>query len=126
MAGILLAGLTDHEAAAAEILIGMHWRAQRCVILPRSLSLAIPDPGPAGRACDSCLVDLFGLGMRKHSPEHEAELLAFLPQLPGGIDIGFSDREMPANALTLEPPPPPAAPPEPKLMRDPDAPPRLR
>ena len=67
------------------------------------------------------------------APAHEAaiakafaELLAFLPQLPGGIDIGFSDREMPANALTLEPPPPPAAPPEPKLMRDPDAPPRLR
>ncbi len=78
MGGILLAGLTDHEAAAIDILIGMHWRAHRSVILPRSLSLAIPDQGVAGRACESCVIDLFGLGMRKHSREREAELLAFL------------------------------------------------
>ena len=78
-------------------------------------------------------VGFWALMLQGVAPAHEAaiakafaELLAFLPQLPGGIDIGFSDREMPANALTLEPPPPPAAPPEPKLMRDPDAPPRLR
>lgn len=78
MNGILLAGLTDHEAAAIEILIGMHWRAQRSVILPRSLSLAIPEQGAAARACGSCVIDLFGLGMRKHSAAREAELLAFL------------------------------------------------
>ena len=65
------------------------------------------------------------------APAHEepvakafAELLAFLPQPPGGIDIGFADRDMPANALMLEPPPPPPAPEPPR--RDEKAPPRLR
>ncbi|RCW88831.1 SseB family protein [Paracoccus lutimaris] len=64
-------------------------------------------------------------------PTHEdavakafAELLAFLPQLPGGVDIGFSEREMPAGALMLEPAPPPPEPQPPR--RDPKAPPRLR
>ncbi|MBP8930480.1 MAG: SseB family protein [Paracoccus sp.] len=65
------------------------------------------------------------------APAHEeavakafAELLAFLPQVPGGVDIGFADRDMPAGALTLETPEPPPAPEPPK--RDPKAPPRLR
>ena len=65
------------------------------------------------------------------APAHEgavakafAELLAFLPQLPGGVDIGFADRDMPMGALRLEPPPPPPAPEPPR--RDPKVPPRLR
>lgn len=65
------------------------------------------------------------------APAHEAavakafaELLAFLPQLPGGVDIGFTDRDMPVGALILEPPTP-LPPPEPP-RRDPKAPPRLR
>ncbi|REF72492.1 MULTISPECIES: SseB family protein [Paracoccus] len=53
-----------------------------------------------------------------------AELLAFLPELPGGVDIGFAEPDLPAGALILEPPPPPPAP-EP-VRRDPSAPPRLR
>lgn len=64
-------------------------------------------------------------------PAHEdavakalAELLAFLPELPGGVDIGFAGPDLPAGALVLEPPPPPPAP-EP-ARRDPSAPPRLR
>ncbi len=52
-----------------------------------------------------------------------AELLAFLPELPGGVDIGFAERDLPREALILEPPPPPPAP-EP-VRRDPSAPPRL-
>ncbi|SIQ47406.1 hypothetical protein SAMN05421641_10878 [Paracoccus thiocyanatus] len=64
-------------------------------------------------------------------PAHEdavakalAELLAFLPELPGGVDIGFSGGDLPRDALVIEPPPPPPAP-EP-VRRDPQAPPRLR
>ncbi|WP_134681381.1 SseB family protein [Paracoccus ravus] len=53
-----------------------------------------------------------------------AELLAFLPEIPGGVDIGFSDAEHPEVALILDPPEPEAAPAPPR--RDPDAPPRLR
>lgn len=53
-----------------------------------------------------------------------AELLAFLPELPGGVDIGFTDATPPQGALLLEPPPPEPAP-EP-ARRDPKAPPRLR
>lgn len=70
--------------------------------------------------------------LRGVDPAHEeavakalAELLAFLPELPGGVDIGFSGIDLPPGALLLEPPPPP--PPEPAPpRRDPDAPPRLR
>jgi len=53
-----------------------------------------------------------------------AELLAFLPEIEGGADIGFSDSAHPAVALVLEPPAP--VEPEPVPQRDPNAPPRLR
>lgn len=43
MKNILLMGLTDHEAAAVEIMIGMNWRDHRCITLKRELSLAIPE-----------------------------------------------------------------------------------
>ena len=35
MKNILLMGLTDHEAAAVEIMIGMNWRDHRCITLKR-------------------------------------------------------------------------------------------
>ncbi|MDQ7263718.1 SseB family protein [Paracoccus sp. PS-1] len=77
-------------------------------------------------------------GRRNHAlilagvdPAHEAavakalaELLAFLPELPGGVDIGFAAPGLPPGALVLEPPPPAPAPEPPR--RDPSAPPRLR
>ncbi|MDO5625980.1 MAG: hypothetical protein Q4G71_14990 [Pseudomonadota bacterium] len=75
---LLLAGLTDHEAAAIEIMAGMHWREQRAITLPRSLNLGVPEQTAPARACGACVVDLFGLGMRRHTPEHETRLLAFL------------------------------------------------
>lgn len=78
MSSILLAGMTDQEAAALEILIGMHWRDWKVVTLKRSLSLSIPDQNPAARAAEVCVVDLFGFGLRRHSPEHEQQLLDFL------------------------------------------------
>ena len=63
----------------------------------------------------------------KHQPaiaKALAELLAFLPELPGGVDIGFAGGALPAGALVIEPP----ARPEPvqPVRRDPKAPPRLR
>ena len=53
-----------------------------------------------------------------------AELLTFLPQIEGGVDVAFSDRAAPSDALVIEAPkrPEPVAPPK----RDPSAPPRLR
>lgn len=53
-----------------------------------------------------------------------AELLAFLPEIPGGVDIGFSEAGLPQGALILEPPSPAPRPEPPR--RDPSAPPRLR
>ena len=78
MSSILLAGLTEQEAAALEILVGMHWRDRKVVTLKRSLSLSIPDQTSAARACDVCVVDLFGFGMRRHAPEQEERLMEFL------------------------------------------------
>lgn len=78
MSEILLMGLTDQEAAAVEILIGIHWREYSCITLARSLSLSIPKQSPSARAATACVVDLFGLGMRKHSPANEASLLEVL------------------------------------------------
>lgn len=53
-----------------------------------------------------------------------AELLAFLPEQPGGVDLGFADSAVPALAVVLEPPAPEVEAPAPQ--RDPKAPPRLR
>lgn len=53
-----------------------------------------------------------------------AELLAFLPEQPGGVDIGFADSAVPPVALVLELPE--ATPEAPAPQRDAKAPPRLR
>ena len=82
MNNILLMGLTDHEAAAVEIMIGMTWRDHRCVTLKRELSLAVPDQNPAARACGACVLDLFGLGMRKYSPANATRLMEVLAGRP--------------------------------------------
>lgn len=82
MRNILLMGLTDHEAAAVEIMIGMNWRDHRCVTLKRELSLAVPEQHAAARACEACVLDLFGLGMRKYSPANATRLLEVLAGRP--------------------------------------------
>ena len=51
MKKILLVGLTDQEAAAIEIMIGMNWRDAQCTVLRRSLSLAMPEQTPEALAC---------------------------------------------------------------------------
>lgn len=98
--GILLAGLTDHEAAAIEIMVGMTWHDYHCTTLKRSLSLSVPAQGPVAQACDGCVVDLFGLGLRRRSTEGEARLLQFLAGRPGVLLVwgnggGWLDEPVP-------------------------------
>ena len=78
MNSMLLAGLTDHEAAAIEIMIGMNWHDQRVLTIPRGLGLGVPEQSAAAKACEQGVLDLFGFGMRRHTPEHEAKLIEFL------------------------------------------------
>lgn len=82
MSDILMAGLSDQEAAAIEILVGMTWDNVQVVSIKRSLSLAIPEQGMEARACEVCVIDLFGLGMRRHSPENAQRLMGFLKGRP--------------------------------------------
>lgn len=82
MKNILLMGLTDHEAAAVEIMIGMNWRDHRCITLKRELSLAIPEQHAAARSCEACVLDLFGLGMRKYSPANATRLMDVMAGRP--------------------------------------------
>ena len=103
MNAVLLAGLTDTEAAAVEIMIGMTWRDQPCVTLARGLALGVPEQGVQARACHCCVVDLFGVGMRRHSPDHERRLLDFLQGrsavlLVWGHGGGWLESELPLQA----------------------------
>ena len=82
MKNILLMSLTDHEAAAVEIMIGMNWRDHRCITLKRELSLAIPEQHAAARSCEACVLDLFGLGMRKYSPANATRLMEVMAGRP--------------------------------------------
>lgn len=78
MNGMLLAGFTDQEAAAIEIMVGMNWSDWGCVTLRRGFTLGVPAQTSAAKACDLCIVDLFGFGMRKYSEDNEVRLLEFL------------------------------------------------
>ena len=69
MNSMLLAGLTDHEAAAIEIMIGMNWQDQRVLTIPRGLGLGVPEQSAAAKACEQGVLDLFGFGMRRHTPD---------------------------------------------------------
>ena len=100
MSSMLLAGLTDHEAAAVEIMIGMNWQDQRVLTIPRGLGLGVPEQTPAARACAVCVLDLFGFGLRRHSPENESRLLEFLAGRPAvllvwGSGGGWLERKLP-------------------------------
>lgn len=53
-----------------------------------------------------------------------AELLSFLPQVKGGVDLGFLDADLPETAILIKVPSPAIKPEAPR--RDPAAPPRLR
>ena len=78
MSSILLAGLTDHEAAAIEIMVGMNWSDRHVLTIARGVGLGVPEQTPAARACTHCVLDLFGFGLRRYSAENEVKLRAFL------------------------------------------------
>ena len=78
MTRVLLAGLSDHDAAAIEILISMNWRDKRCVFLKRTADFALPVQDAQGSACEQVVLDLGGVGLHKYSAEHEQALLRFL------------------------------------------------
>ncbi len=103
MSAILLVGMADKEAAAIEIMVGMYWREHTCVTLVRSPALSVPLQTAKTRACDVCVVDLFGLGMRKHSEAHEQRLLQCLAGrcavlLVWGLESGWMERVLPLAA----------------------------
>ncbi|HWL58593.1 MAG TPA: SseB family protein [Paracoccus sp. (in: a-proteobacteria)] len=77
-----------------------------------------------GRANHTLILKGVGESHRNAVAKAFAELLAFLPEIPGGTDLAFSDASHPALALVLESPP--LDEPAPAPRRDPNAPPRLR
>lgn len=78
MKDLLIAGFGGREAAALGIMIGREDPKARSLVLERPGTPGIPGQGPDARACRSCIVDLAGLGIFGHSPEHERQLLDFL------------------------------------------------
>lgn len=76
MKRVLLAGLTERDAAAVETTVGTHWNDLRVHVLPRSLG--VPSQDAVARCCVACVIDLFGLGMRKVTPDNERRLMEFL------------------------------------------------
>lgn len=103
MSSVLLAGMAAREAAAIEIMIGMHWRHWKVVTLVRDDAFSVPEQSPEALACMYCVLDLAGMGMRVHAHEHEQRLHAFLAGrssvlLVRGDGGGWSNRDLGARA----------------------------
>ena len=82
MTTVLLAGLSDHDAAAMEILISSHWREKRCVWLKRKAGFTLPEQNAQAAKCAKVVADLGGMGLQRYSPENAEKLLAFLAGRP--------------------------------------------
>lgn len=100
MNGILLAGMLEREAAAIEIMMNKGWPDFTTVSKTRSPTLSIPQQDAAARACTCCIVDLFGLGLRRYSSEAEPLLLQFLAGRPAVLLVwgdggGWTERQLP-------------------------------
>lgn len=78
---------------------------------------------PDGRSNHTLILKSVDESRRNAVAKAFAELLAFLPEIAGGVDLAFSERPHPAVALVIDTPVPE---PEEPARRDPDAPPRLR
>ena len=63
MTTVLLAGLSDHDAAAMEILISSHWREKRCVWLKRKADFTLPTQSAQAAGCAKVVADLGGMGL---------------------------------------------------------------
>ena len=82
MTTVLLAGLSDHDAAAVEILISMTWRDKRCVLLKRTPRFSLPEQSLQAAACGQVVLDLGGVGLHQYSAENAQVLQQFLAQRP--------------------------------------------
>ena len=82
MTGVLLAGLSDHDAAAMEILISSSWRQKRCVLLKRTADFTPPQQHAQAQQCVQVVADLGGMGLHQYSPENAQKLLDLLAGRP--------------------------------------------
>lgn len=82
MKSVMLAGFSDKDAAAIEMMIGRRWPELKVVRLARVPELSLPTQNQDALACDSCIVDLGGCGLRMRTAEGEAQLEAFLSGRP--------------------------------------------
>ena len=82
MTTVLLVGLSDHDAAAMEILISTNWRQKRCVLLKRTANFSLPVQSAQASKCAKVVADLGGMGLHQYNPENGTRLLAFLAGRP--------------------------------------------
>ncbi len=98
MKTILLAGFSDREAAAIEIMIALRWRERQCVWLKRAAAPALVEQGERARACVGAVLDLSGLGLAECTPDNAAQLLDYLAGRPAVLVAG-TDSPWPQAAL---------------------------
>ena len=64
---VLLVGFGTQEEAAIEIMLGMAWPDSKPLTLARTPDLSVPVQSREAKACQFCIVDLLGLGVRSYS-----------------------------------------------------------
>ncbi len=104
MSGLLLAGLPDREVAIIEVLVSMTWRDLSCIALKHRRLPSAPVQDAPARDCQLCLVDLAGLGLREHSSQNQARLLALLEGRSAVLLVRGDDGEGWSNASLALPP----------------------
>ncbi|MFI0546869.1 MAG: hypothetical protein ACH34Y_08150 [Brachymonas sp.] len=102
MSTVLLAGLSDHDAAAIEILISMNWRDKRCVLLKRTADFSLPVQSAAAAACAKVVLDLGGVGLPQYGSEQAQALLAFLAGRPALLLSRTGGEAWPQAALPVQ------------------------
>ena len=75
---ILLAGLTEREAAAVQMLVESTWRDCSCVILPRLADFQMPVQSAQAQACSGVVVNLLGVGLLRYSEQAQSKLAQLL------------------------------------------------
>ena len=101
MALMLVVGSRSQEAAAIRLMVDRRWPGAGIVALVRTPCCSLPAQDIDAQACDSCLVDLAGVGMLLHSADHQLRLLEYLSGrsavllLPSG-NTGWSQCVLPA------------------------------
>ncbi len=101
MAKMLVVGRGAQDTAAIGLMIDRCWPGAGIVALVRTPDRSLPAQEQEARGCDSCLIDLAGVGMQAHSAGAQTDLMAFLAGraaillLPAG-GTGWSQCALPA------------------------------